>query len=457
MPLKRRLDVWMRAPSARQRMLPFLERTTRRQRVFKRVILGATLVVLASMIGVSQSARYRLLLGAGQTHAALARGLFGLEPDRGEVEAGWRVRRQHGIAETLQSLTRFYNATTEEIRDLFRVAGMDPEHALIRYGRADQAFVISPQVFELDEHGRSYRLRPSTRSIWLRQITLRGGPFAMFQVPDTPGHRAAASRAGAIVDEGSVQNTNSWGLRGAEPDPSAAVRGIVLGDSFMQGMFNGDGDTPPVDLEHYLQAAWKTKVSILNTGHIGYSPEQYYHALREYGERFRPQFVVVSVCPNDFGDGSAVLRGEGDWYKEAEFWLGEIQRWCSVRSVIHLVVSVPTHSQVEMSRHDALYPGQVSEIVHTSPSRYCYPLDQFLDEHLRLAALPDVNGQLPVVSKLYNRTINDDHFSPRGATLWALIVGKRLVGLFALRAAQTGGEVPGSLNPGAGPSGRELP
>ncbi|MGA9926443.1 MAG: hypothetical protein WBQ29_23810 [Isosphaeraceae bacterium] len=91
----------------RQQMLPFLERSTRRQRVFKRVILGATLVVLASMIGVSQSARYRLLLGAVQTRDVLVRRLFGLEPDRTEVEAQWRVRRQHGIAETLKSLTKF--------------------------------------------------------------------------------------------------------------------------------------------------------------------------------------------------------------------------------------------------------------------------------------------------------------------------------------------------------------
>ncbi len=59
MPLKRRLDVRMRAPLARQQMLPFLDRSTRRQRVFKRLILGATLVVLASMIGASQSARAR--------------------------------------------------------------------------------------------------------------------------------------------------------------------------------------------------------------------------------------------------------------------------------------------------------------------------------------------------------------------------------------------------------------
>jgi len=457
MPWKRWLDVQMRAPSARQQMLPFLERTTRRQRVFKAVILGATLLVLACMIGGSQSARYRLVLGAGQTRDALAWKLFGLEPDRGAVDAQWRVRRQLGIAETLKSLTSFYNVTTAEIRELFRVAGMDPEHALIRYGRADQAFVISPQVFEQDEHGRSYRFRPSTRSIWLRQITLHHGPFAMFQVLDTPGHRAAASRAGAIVDEGSVQNTNSWGLRGPEPDLSTAVRGIVLGDSFMQAMFNGDDDTPPVDLEHYLQAAWKVPVSILNTGHIGYSPEQYYYALREYGERFRPQFVVVSVCPNDFGDGRAVLHGQGDWYKEAEFWLSEIELWCNSREVIHLVVSVPTHIQIETTRRDDLYPGKICEILHVSSIRYCSPLDQFMDEHLRLATLPEANGRLPQLSKLYNRAIDDDHFSPRGAELWAEIVGRRLVRLFALRAAQSRLVGSDSLNPGAGTPGRELP
>ena len=457
MRLKRRPKAPGRAPSARQQMLPFLERSTRRQRGFKRIILVATLLVLGSIIGVSQSARYHLLLAADQTRDALVRGLFGLEPDRTRVEAQWRVRRQHGIEETHKSLAGFYNATTKEVRELFQVAGMDPEHALIRYGRADQAFVISPQVFELDEHGRSYRFRPNTRSIWLRQITIRGGPFAMFQVLDTPDHRAAAARAGAIVDEGSVQNTNSWGLRGAEPNASAAVRGIVLGDSFMQGMFNGDGATPPLDLERYLQAAWRVPVSILNTGHIGYSPEQYYYALREYGDLFRPQFVVVSVCPNDFGDGSAVLLGKGDWYKEAEFWLDEIRMWCNSRMVVALIVSVPTHFQVESTRQDALYPGQVCEIVHGTSSRYCYPLDEFIDEHLRLAALPDAVGRLSFSSKLYNRPIHDDHFSPAGAALWAQIVGRRLVGLLTLMAAQSGKQFPGALSPGSVPSGHVLP
>ncbi len=159
------------------------------------------------------------------------------------------------------------------------------------------------------------------------------------------------------MDEGSVQNTNSWGLRGAEPDLTAALRGIVLGDSFMQGMFNGDGDTPPLDLERYLQNVCKAPVSILNTGHIGYSPEQYYYALKEHGDRFRPQFIVVSICPNDLGDGQAVMHGKGDWYKEAEYWLEQIRMWCIKRSVIYLTVSVPTYMQIEMLRHDAALPG----------------------------------------------------------------------------------------------------
>ncbi len=307
-----------RAPRQRQNVLPFVEQSDRRRRWFKRIIVASTALVATLLIGASSTGRYHLLLWTSRAREQAMLRLFGLEPDRAQVDAEWRNRRERGVKQTLEVLTRFYDQTTEEMRELFRVAEMDPEHGLIRWGRGDQAFLISPQVFEPDEHGRSYRLRPGTRSVWLRQITLHNGPFGMFQVLDTPQHRAAAVRAGGIVNEGSVQNTNSWGVRGAEPDVSAPVRGIVLGDSFMQAMFNGDGETPAVYLERYLQSAWKVPVSILNTGHIGYSPEQYYFTLCEYGERMRPWFVVVSVCPNDFGDGQAVLRGEGDWFDEAE-------------------------------------------------------------------------------------------------------------------------------------------
>ena len=182
---------------------------------------------------------------------------------------------------------------------------MDPDHALIRYGRGDQAFAISSQVFEPDEHGRSYRFRPSTRSVWLRQITIRGGPFMMFQVLDTP-----AAPGGRRPGRGDRRR----GL-----DPEHQFLGTARGRTRFRGRMCGGScsatrscrrcstETPTrrrFNSSTTSRDAWKLSVSILNTGHIGYSPEQYYYSLLEYGERFRPHFVVVSVCPNDFGDGS---------------------------------------------------------------------------------------------------------------------------------------------------------
>ncbi|MGC8639070.1 MAG: hypothetical protein ACP5XB_04245 [Isosphaeraceae bacterium] len=432
--------------------MPFLDRTRRWQRLFKGVILTVTTLVILIMLEASGAARHYLARSVLIVKDVATRRLWGLDPDRAMIEADWRLRRQRGVERTWTSLANFYRGAPEETKELFRVAGMDPAHALVCYGRGDEAFVISPQIFERDEHGRSYRLRPSTRSVWLRQITIRGGPFMMFQVLDTPRHRAAAGRAGAIVDEGSIQTTNSWGLRGAEPDPSASLRGIVLGDSFMQAMFNGDDATPTVYLEQYLRDARKTSVSILNTGHIGYSPEQYYYTLLEYGDRFHPQFLVVSVCPNDFGLGDEVLAGKGDWFDEAEYWLGNIQEWCFARNVMLLLVPVPSHYQVESRRHDALYPGRVCEIFQPSPLRYCFPLDEFIDEHLRLGVETMRQGQSPSHSPLYNWQINDNHFSPRGAALWARVVGRRLVRLLEFKEAAARQSSDVALNPGVSSS-----
>jgi hypothetical protein len=421
---------WLRLPAwtsrKRQNVLPFLERSERRQRWFKRTILTATALVAGILIGASPAGRYQVELWTSRARDRAMSLLFGLEPDRAQVEADWALRRRRGVEQTHQVLTRFYHRTSEPMRELFRTAGMDPDHGLVRWGRGDQAFLISPQVFDLDEKGRSYRMRPNTRSVWLRQITLHDGPFGMFQVLDTPEHRAAAIRAEAIVDEHSVQNTNSWGVRGAEPDLSAPLRGIVLGDSFMQAMFNGDDETPSVYLERYLRSARKVPVSILNTGHIGYSPEQYYYTLREYGQRMRPRFVVVSVCPNDFGDGAAVLRGEGDWFDEAQYWLHQIRQWCTSNQAILLLVPVPTYTQIEGIRVDEYYPGRVCNIFKSTSLIYCDPLNEFVDEHMKLTKLATQGESVSLRSQLFNRRIDDDHFSPRGAQLWAEIVGRRL-------------------------------
>jgi hypothetical protein len=281
-------------------------------------------------------------------------------------------------------------------------------------------------VFAPDAHGRVYRFRPNTRSVWLRQVTLLEGPFALFLVKDTPEVRAAAAAAGAVVDDSTIGTTNSWGLRGPEPDPAAPVRGIVLGDSFMQGMFVGDADTPPLNLQRELSRLWNARVSVLNTGHIGYSPEQYYHSLKEFGERFRPHFVVVSVCPNDFGRGKDVIAGGGDDWDEAGYWLGEIRGWCRAHMARFLLVPVPCDVQILHTRHDSYYPARISDYVRVPGSAYCDALDQFIDEHLRLRREETRAGNVSVTSQLYNGHVSDDHFSPTGSALWARIVARRL-------------------------------
>ncbi len=405
---------------------PGVERTRRRHRTFRLLIVLTTTAVIAAILVISPVGRFLVLAGVERARNEVERMILG-SVSRDRVNAEWKVRRRRGLDLTHQSLTRFYNGTTEEMRALFRITEMDPDHALVRYGRADQGFLLSPQVFAADEKGRSYRLRPNTKSVWLRQITLLNGPFGLFQVRDTPEIRAAAGKAGAIVDETSITTTNSWGLRGPEPDLSAPIRGIALGDSFMQGMFNGDNDTPPLDLQRYLSDAWKRPVTVVNTGHIGYSPEQYYYSLLEYGDRVKPWFVIISVCPNDFGDGMAVIRGEGDWYEEAGYWLGQIRQWCASRNALYLVVPVPTNVQIEGVRVDEAYPSPLLRVFRTNSLRYCDPLNEFTDEFLRRRIEGEKRGRPISRCDLFNYQINDDHFSPVGARLWAQIVGRRLV------------------------------
>ncbi len=101
----------------------------------------------------------------------------------------------------------------------------------------------------------------------------------------------------------------------------------------MQGMFIGDEETPPQCLKRYLASHLKNRVSILNTGVMGYSPEQYYYSLIAFAERFRPQFVVVSVFTNDFGDLFEVpTKGLGDW-DEGKYWLEKITDYCRSRAM----------------------------------------------------------------------------------------------------------------------------
>jgi hypothetical protein len=416
---------WRRVAPARQRRFDFFERSLRRQRWFKRGILAITCLVVVGIFVFVPRGRYVVASLAAQARQAARQGL-GLPTPREEVDAGWERFRQQGIADSQRALVDMYNGAEPSYQRLLRYAGLDPEHGLLRWGNFDRTLLISGYVFEADESGRSYRFRPCTESIWLRNVTIKSGVLMLLQVPDRPDLPQAVYGTSAIPVEASRQTTNTWGLRGPDPDPTAPLRGIVLGDSFMQGMFIGDDQTPPECLRRYLEGQLKTKVSILNTGHLGYSPEQYYYSLLAYAERFRPDFVVVSMCPNDFGDLWEVIKGRGDW-EEGKYWLDKITAFCRTRNWPHLFVPVPFEPHMLGRRRAGFYPGTISNILETNSLMMLDPTDDFINAHLALVVAGERAGKRPMGCPLFNVEIGDGHFSALGSEVWAAAVGRRLV------------------------------
>jgi hypothetical protein len=249
-----------------------------------------------------------------------------------------------------------------------------------------------------------------------------------FQVLDGPGLNEAIRGTSAIPVETSRQSTNSWGLRGPEPDLTAPYRGIVLGDSFMQGMFIGDADTPPECLRRYLEKHLGQKVSILNTGHLGYSAEQYYYSLTKFQDRFRPNFVVVSLFANDFGDVWDVVKGDGDW-EDGRYWLDKITDVCRAGDLPHLFVPIPFANQMFGKRRAGYYPGMISNILEVNSLMFLDPTDELINAHLDLVIAGEREGRRPSGSPLFNEQIADGHFSPVGSEAWARSVGQRVLRL----------------------------
>jgi hypothetical protein len=311
------------------------------------------------------------------------------------------------------------------MRRLLDYAGLDPDHALLRWGNFDRTLYLPSTVFMPDDTGRSYRFRPSMRSIWVRNLRLKGGILAYFPVPLGPRLDEIVEGTGALLVSTSVQTTNSWGLRGPEPDTEAPLRGIVLGDSYMQGLFVGDDQTPSEYLKRHLSRNLKARVEVLNAGHLGYSPEQEYYTLREYADRFRPRFVVLSLFANDFGDLFEVLEGKGDW-EEGKYWLGQITQFCRMRGLICLIVPAPWVNQLEGQRKAGFYPGMISNILESTGQSYLDPFEDFATELLRLTTQLRREGKPTSPNPLFNGSLGDGHFSPLGCDVWARAVAKRL-------------------------------
>jgi hypothetical protein len=417
--------------AGRQRSFNFVERSRRRQRWFKLGIVVATCLAIAVVLVVLPRGRY-VVASAPSLARQTIRGTLGIPTPRSEIDETWRRHRLQGIADSQKAVPEMYEDAGPDLQRLLRYAGLDPDHSLLRWGNYDATLLLPSKIFELDDTGRSYRLRPCTDAIWLRRISIHANVLMFFLVPDGPGLAAAIKGTSAIPVLESRQSTNSWGLRGPEPVLDAPVRGLVLGDSFMQGLFIGDEETPPECLRRELEYRLETKVSILNTGHMGYSPEQYYYSLVEYADRFRPQFVVVSVFANDFGGSvsDVAMHGNGDW-SEGKYWLMKIIHFCRSRGWTYLVVPVPYEPLMLGRRKAGYYPGAISNFLEETGLTFLDPSDDLINAHLELIILGERIGKPPAGCPLFNVHISDNHFSALGSRSWAQTVGRRLALLLA--------------------------
>ena len=205
----------------------------------------------------------------------------------------------------------------------------------------------------------------------------------------------------------------------------------------MQGYLVGDDETPPEQLRRFLGAELGAEVSVLNTGTLGYCPEHYYYTLVECVNRFPPQFVVVGVYSNDFGEDADVLLGQGDWDEE-KYWLRLIVWHCRSRGIPCLVAPVPCELQLKGVRNAGHYPGEVANLMQLPGIWFCDTTDAFIDADLKVRRPWNPGGgRLNGRSHLYNGDLGDGHLSPTGAARWAKIVAQRLALLLEKNPTET--------------------
>jgi hypothetical protein len=430
--------IWRRPVPIRQQVFEFQKRAQRNERRFKLGIVLATSLVIGLILKYMPWGRYLAALVTARAHQAVGH-VVGISTSQSEADLAQRAR-QMGIEATRARAERFYLDAEPDCRRMLRYAGLDPEQMLLCPGNYDWTLVLSSKVFDADDSGRSYRFKPQTHSIWLMYYPRYGGGPMPLLVPDGPGLRDAVRGIVVVTVETSRQTTNSWGLRGPEPDLGAPLRGIVVGDSYMQGAFIGDAETAPECLRRYLGDHLKTGVSILNTGVMGYSPEQYYHTLVAFADRFRPHFVVVSVFANDFGDMVNLgTKGQGDW-ESGKYWLEKSVNYCKTRRWPCLIVPAPYITHILEKRNSGYYPGILSNILEIDSLMYLYPIEDFANAQLAAVNKAKREGQTLRTCPLFNTAIGDNHFSAAGAAVWAEAVGRRLV----LILEGNGGDAPRS-------------
>jgi hypothetical protein len=154
----------------RQRKFGFLLRKERLERRFKLGIAALTCTIAAALVAGTADGRYASRWVSARARWLVMR-LFHLPVDRAEIEADRRKVRIRDIAHASRVFEGVYREAGTPMRRLLDALGMDPAHALLRWGNYNLTLILPSKLYEADER-RSYRMIPHTRSVWLKAIAL---------------------------------------------------------------------------------------------------------------------------------------------------------------------------------------------------------------------------------------------------------------------------------------------
>jgi len=399
--------------------------------LFRAFIVVATAV--AVWLILTGTVGGRLLIGR-------AKRLVGLQP-AGDLIAATRMRFE-----------RVFRRLDRPEKTLLEVGGMSPAEAIYAQANFDSVLVFSSKVMTRDER-RGYRMRPNSRAIWLKWLMPGGLPTSYLLLPDNEAVRRAAAAADMpIISE---ERYNSRGFRGPEPDPGADLRVLELGDSFLQGAYLPEDQTPSAFLQRYLaEHCPGIRVSVLNTGTPGYSTEQEYWTLVAEYASLRPNVVIVHFFANDVHHNYlAVLhKGKGDW-STAAGWLERIREFCKSKGVpIFLVSVVPGKQQMwtaDVSNRN--YQARLLAELPLARADFIDPLDTMAARNLELrnllargdhCSIKAAGQGAPHAGRLAGTVAagamvtdpdcpmflkDDAHFSSQGARCYAEVVGRHVL------------------------------
>ena len=229
--------------------------------------------------------------------------------------AEWSRYRLQGIEDTTREFRKVYAELDPPLQRLMTFAGNNPATGMLRWGNF--AATLAPLH---DLRGRRHgTVVPSPRpcSMAEKPDDPADSPHLFFLFPRGPIFRRDATTTAVLVRVRFRRRTHG-GFAGLNPIRGPPSR-IVLGDSFMQGCSSVMTRRLPSASGGYLQVHLKTRPR-LNTGHLGYSPEQEYYTLKEYAGKFKPQFVILGLFANDFGGSSRSPRARATGKRASTGW-----------------------------------------------------------------------------------------------------------------------------------------